>query len=247
MRKFNSLLAHRLEKNASSAKATALAELSADGLLTGFSGVFGVSEISAEEKTLLEDLLRKYAPEENFSISSDLTSLITITSEVKAITNQAAILHGERIKKAQTILKGYKEGAFTAWLLNTYGNRQTPYNFLQYYEFYRLMPKDLHSQIESMPRQAVYTLASRSASFDDKKNIVENYKGETKAELISLIRERFPLNTSDQRQTDLADKVIRGLSSVHSMLMKNDQRLQGKHKEKIIKIIDAINSLIESC
>lgn len=70
------------------------------------------------------------------NLTLDLAELSLITSEVKAINNQAAILHGERIKKAQTLLKSYQEGAFSAWLNATYGNRQTPYNLMQYYEFF---------------------------------------------------------------------------------------------------------------
>ena len=34
-----------------------------------------------------------------------------------------------------------------------------------------------------MPRQAVYVLASRTGNLDKKQEIVENYRGETKAEM----------------------------------------------------------------
>ena len=94
-------------------------------------------------------------------LSNDLNHLISLTSEVKAINNQAALLHGERIKKAHQILTRYRDGAFTAWLMAAYGNRQTPYNLMQYYEFCEAMPKQLASKIELMPRQAIYVFASR--------------------------------------------------------------------------------------
>ena len=99
--------------------------------------------------------------------------MISLTCEVKAINNQAAILHGERIKKAHQILTPYKDGAFTAWLISTYGNRQTPYNLMQYYEFCEAMPKNLREQIEWMPRQAVYVLATRTGEWKIKQEIVE--------------------------------------------------------------------------
>ena len=81
-------------------------------------------------------------------------------------------MHGERIKKAQEILKSYRDGAFTAWLLAAYGNRQTPYNFLQYYELYTALSPGLHSQLEAMPRHAVYVLASRSGELTQKETMV---------------------------------------------------------------------------
>ena len=90
----------------------------------------------------------------------DLEFLTTITSEVKAINNQAIILHGERIKQCtRTFLTKYRDGAFSAWLISTYGNRQTPYNFLQYYEFYQSLNLELQKRMDDMPRQVVlYTL-----------------------------------------------------------------------------------------
>src|ERR1700677_3684402 len=116
MSKFNDLLNLRFKtKETQQPKMTALVERSNNGDLSSFSGVFRVMPLNDQEK-------------------EDLEALTAITSEVKAITNQAVILHGERIKRAQEILKKYRDGAFTAWLFATYGNRQTPYNFLQYYE-----------------------------------------------------------------------------------------------------------------
>lgn len=168
-----------------------MAKKSAEGNLTSFSGLFSIAELNEGERGYLEALLTEYNPGKQ-NINHDLNNLISITSEVKAINNQAAILHGERIKKAQKILTKYEEGAFSAWLVAAYGNRQTPYNFMQYYDFYTSMPNRLHPQIETMPRQAIYTLSSRSGDLNKKKAIVEKYNGETKSELLSLIRESFP-------------------------------------------------------
>lgn len=46
-----------------------------------------------------------------------------------------------------------------------YGNRQTPYNLMQYYEFCEAMPKHLRPQIELMPRQNVKRLTGQNHSF----------------------------------------------------------------------------------
>ena len=147
MAKVNSLLSERLKLPLEKlSKMTNLAEMSSSGHLSSFSGVFKVSELSDKEQEQLRFLLEEYG--EGQDIGQDFTSLSAITSEVKAINNQAAILHGERIKKAQELLKKYREGAFTFWLIQTYGNRQTPYNFLQYYELYQSLPHILLSKLD---------------------------------------------------------------------------------------------------
>ncbi len=196
---------------------TALAELSSSGSLSSFSGVFRVTPLSAVEEQTLRNLLDSHSTEKT-NIKEDLQKLSALTTEVKAINNQAAILHGERIKKAQEILKKYKDGAFTSWLIATYGNRQTPYNFLQYYELYTALPQFLHPKLEEMPRQAVYTLASRNGSADQKELIVKNYKGEPKQELLALIRETFPLPKQDKRAQDLAALATTSLIRVKQLV-----------------------------
>ncbi len=167
MANMNAILNQRIKKSENPSKMAAMAKQSATGNLTSFAGVFSVSELSEKEKKLVESILKDYAHGAE-TIEGDLSALLSITSEVKAINNQAAILHGERIKKAQQILTRYRDGAFTAWLMTTYGNRQTPYNLMQYYEFYEAMPKPLRPLIEIMPRQAVYVLASRDGNIEKK-------------------------------------------------------------------------------
>ena len=220
MSKVNTILTKRLERSSTPPKAVALAERSASGNLSGFSGIFNIEDLTSQEKENIENLLKTFAVSEDQDFHKDLSSLIIITSEVKAINNQAAILHGERIKKAQLILKEYQDGAFTTWLIATYGNRQTPYNFLQYYDFHQTLPKALHPMLESMPRQAVYTLASRSIPFRKKEEVVKNYRGQTKSELITFIRDTFPLSSQDKRQQDAVETSIKALASACSLLKK---------------------------
>jgi hypothetical protein len=205
MAKVNDLLFSRLKQKFS--KMTELAEVSSQGQLSSFSGVFRVLPLSNEEKNSLENLLQSYKDDSLSSIEDDLNTLASLTSEIKAITNQAAILHGERLKKAQAIFKKYRDGAFSAYLLATYGNRQTPYNFLQYYEFYLQLPPELLPKLDEMPRQAIYTLASRDAPIEQKTPILENYHGQTKNELLELIRQTFPLDDADKRREDLSSQI----------------------------------------
>lgn len=238
MTKLTSMLQDRFKKKENT-KITELAEKSSGGNLTVFSGIFGESKLADKDKETLLALLQKYVSDER-DLAQDLQALIALTSEVRAINNQAAILHGERIKRAQEILKSYQEGAFTAWLLETYGNRQTPYNFLQYYEFYSQMPKTLHSQIEAMPRQAVYTLASRDGALSRKEEIVRNYNGESKQQLVALIRTFFPLDEKDRRRENLGDKAIKSLQQLADDFENREISLTKTQKKRLLSLLDTL-------
>lgn len=245
MAKFHALLNLRLKAKESQPKMTALAERTSSGNLSSFSGVFRVTALSDREKTELETILKSFRETEEYDVQSDLSALMTITSEVKAITNQAVILHGERIKKAQEILKAYRDGAFTAWLIATYGNRQTPYNFLQYYEFYMAMPVELHTIIDDMPRQAIYTLASRSGAIEKKQEIVNTYNGQPKKELLSIIRNLFPLPETDKRLPNLPNQML-------SLLMRTKSLAQGANfkptvhqRKQMLDVLKYLSDLVE--
>lgn len=242
MSNVNTLLTKRLQKGEGSAKMTVMAQQSASGHLTSFSGIFSVSDLNEKEKGLIEEILKNYNLHDK-DFSTDLGSLISITSEVKAITNQAVLLHGERIKKAQQILIRYRDGAFTAWLTTVYGNRQTPYNFLQYYEFYESLPKTLRPMIETMPRQAIYTLASREGPLEKKQEIVEKYQGETKSELLIKIRDTFPIEAKDKRTKNLGDGLIQTL--IHTMSQLQSITLTKNQKQVILDLLRNFQSYVE--
>ena len=239
MVKFNTLLNLRLkQKKSNTPKMTALVEKAKSGNLSSFSGVFKVTPPTEEEKQKIKKILTSFKTNEIISIEKDLEDLSILSSEVKAITNQAVILHGERIKRAQNILKNYQDGAFTAFLLETYGNRQTPYNFLQYFEFYQSMPQNLHKQIDNMPRQAIYALASRTGDNDVKKELVENYQGETKNELLSLIREKFPIDEKDNRLTNPTIQIIKLLKMINDLCKVNNFNPTDSQRKQIRKLLD---------
>ncbi len=243
MAKVNSILDQRMKKPSDTTKMAAMAKQSACGNLTTFSGLFSVAELNSNEKEELENLLRQYA-DELVNVEQDLEHLISLTAEVKAINNQAALLHGERIKKAHKLFIRYRDGAFTAWLIATYGNRQTPYNLMQYYEFCEAMPKPLRHQIELMPRQAVYVLASREGDFDKKKLLVANYKGETKEEMWILIRQTFPLDEEDRRQQNAGKSLISGFQRLFHQLKQTPTELSPTQKNQLQALLQQIQQLI---
>ncbi len=244
MKKVNSLLSDRFKAaTAKLSKMTHLVEMSASGNLSSFAGVFQVTPLNEKETLSLQTILDQYRTEEEIG-PSDLAELALITAEVKAINNQAIILHGERIKKAQSVLKNYKEGAFSAWLIATYGNRQTPYNFLQYYELHVKLPSHLHAKLSEMPRQAVYSLASREGPFEQKQFLVETYEGQPKHELLNLIRETFPLGESDKRSSDTAEVAITALQKLHKHLSSRSFHPSDTQKTALLNLLKAIKSLI---
>lgn len=235
------LLAQRLKKSEQSSKMAEMAKQSANGSLTSFAGIFSVSELNDHEKNSIEGLLKEYAIKDE-DLSQDLHQLISLTSEVKAINHQAALLHGERIKKAHQILTRYRDGAFTAWMINVYGNRQTPYNFLQYFEFYESLPKSLRLQLEGMPRQAIYALASRQGPFEKKQELIENYKGETKTELLGMIREIFPLAAKDRRRQNPGEQIIMSLQKiVHAFQHERISLLKGQ-QESMLQLLKELQN-----
>ncbi len=248
MSNFNALLRDRVngkKENRSTSKMAMMAEQSANGQMSGFAGVFNVTKLSSAEISSLHNILDHYVPEDRKDdFRADFERLTDITAEVKAINNQAIILHGERIKKAHSILTKYEDGAFTAWLMAAYGNRQTPYNLMQYYDFYQAMPGDLRPKVELMPKQAVYTLAARDARIEEKKKIVENFSGETKNELLALIRETFPLDENDGRKIDHGNAAIIALRKGLNSLKASKFKLTDDQKERIGEIVEEINSFL---
>lgn len=245
MSKVNSFLSQRLKQASDKlSKMTGLAELSNAGGLSSFAGVFRVSALSEKEQEEIAGILSSHS-NENQDIALDLQQILSLTSEVKAINNQAAILHGERIKKAQDIFKRYRDGAFSSWLVSTYGNRQTPYNFLQYFELYTALPQILHVKLEEMPRQAVYSLASRKGPFEKKEEIVKNYQGEPKQALLTLIRTAFPLDEKDKRASDSADQAIQMLHRLRTFFEQKSFRPSAQQNADLKKLIHSLQSLLE--
>ena len=245
MTKINDLLNLRFKQKNSQQKMTALVEKSNNGELSSFSGVFRVAALNEKEKETLEEILKTFRLHETDDVATDLNALMMITSEVKAITNQAVILHGERIKRAQDILKSYRDGAFTAWLFATYGNRQTPYNCLQYYEFYTVMPQALHPKLDQMPRQAIYTLASRSGPLNRKEELVRNYCGQPKQELLNWIRQEFPLAEDYKRTPQFSLHAISFLKRARDAIKNPLCKISPEEKKQISHLLSQIQSWIK--
>jgi hypothetical protein len=228
------------------AKVKALARKSTEGSLTSFSGLFKPSALSPTEQKVIEELLHTHQVEEAQDISKDLQALLRLTSEVKAIHNQASLLHGERIATAQKLLKSYKDGAFSAWLVATYGNRQTPYNFLLYHEFYHQLTAELRQIVETMPRQAVYTLASRNADFEEKKAVIAAYNGESKRQMLETIRQKFPLSSSDKRKGSSCQELFVGINKLLASYTQKQEDFSTEQKQELALLLRKFLFFVEA-
>ncbi|ANH78604.1 pGP6-D family virulence protein [Candidatus Chlamydia sanziniae] len=242
MGNLKTLLEGRFKKNTQT-KMEALTRKRMEGELSPFLARLSHNTLSPEEKEKIRVLLNHYNCQE-YVEEHDLTHLCSLSAKVKQIHHQAVLLHGEHIKQARYLLKRYREGAFSAWMILAYGNRQTPYNFLVYYELFTLLPDSLKKEIEKMPKQAVYTLASRQGPQEKKEEIIRNYRGEGKGELLDKIRKEFPLLATDSRQTSPTKQALTMLSK-GSQLLSKCSRLSLDEKtalEKLIKKLERVKS-----
>ena len=246
MVKLESLLERRLFKSEEKpVKVRSLAERSNKGQLSGYSTLLGSSSISIEDKKALQELLSHYKKEETLSFTEDLEELSHLTQEVRSITQQSILLHGERIQKAQKLLSSYIDGAFSAWLITVYGNRQTPYNFLLYYQFYTMVEEPLRLVIEEMPKQAIYTLAGRDAPFSEKIELIRVHKGLKKEALLEEIRRRFPLKSNDKRKGRSTGAVLlESLRKIKTVLSINRDEMTEDEKKALKKEIREISQYL---
>jgi len=206
---------------------------------------FGSYKLSDEEEEKIRSLVGgryKTAGVDKKKINEDISKLLDLSSQIRAITKQSIVLHGERISKGQEILKGYKRGAFTAWLELTYGNRQTPYNFLYYYILYRELPSKTRELFQKIPYRVAYMLGSRGGSLDDKIQVIEKNHKKSQKELLILIEEVFPLAHSDRRvkassSLKLADSALENLKLVCSRT--------GALNSEVIKKLKQISDMLD--
>ena len=247
MTKANALTTALLERAGVTKDATGFKEsfeVTKPAMMSGFRGMFGEFTLSSQEEERIAAILQEHlVAQEEAEKAEDCKTLFRLTSEIKAISNQSIVLHGERIKKAQEILKSYKEGAFTAWLFATYGNRQTPYSMLQYFELYSLLSPKEKVLIEKLPKKAAYTLAAREGPFEAKIEFLRGYKGERQKEVLLMMREAFPKERSDKRVRSVASTLLDDLEKVVRMFEERHQTLSGGDYKRFSRLCKRLSLL----
>lgn len=197
-------------------------------------------EFSSIQKILVDDYMPGNLSEQ--SVSKDLDDLTNITKQIKSISAQSVLLHGERIKQAQQILSKYRDGAFTKWLETTYGNRQTPYSMLRYYEFYQEASYEEQKLIEEVPKKCVYLLASKDGDQAKKMELIKQYGKTPQSDFILIIQETFPMQEKDKRKP-VTKTTVESMCKLCKKLESRSKYITDDDRADIQKLIDRLQKL----
>ena len=241
MSRIESLLEERFS-GVESKKVKQLAHKSSHGELSSAANLFTSRLPTSDEVQAMQTLLERFSTKQNH-LQEDAQSLVALTLETKAINHQAALLHGERIKKAQSILKQYQEGAFSVWLVQTYGNRQTPYNFLLYHDLFNELSKHLQQKFEEMPKACAYALAVRTGAIEDKQAVITTLYNSDRKTILEEIQKRFPLAQTDKRKKRWGTHLIREFQKLLSDFKKHEKELSKSEREELKALIQSLYTL----
>jgi hypothetical protein len=177
-----------------------------------FTSVFGKSELEEREASSIEQLVIQYAMPCHVSKSQsiqDVEEMKQLTAEIRSVGKRCLVLIGERVFKVRDILKRYKEGSFTQWLIGTFGCRRTGYNYLTYYEFYKQLPNnELKEGFKKFPQKFAYKLASRKGDIGIKCDIVREYCTFPLEEIYKIIDEMLPLKSEERLKHKVNDDLL---------------------------------------
>ena len=206
-----------------------------------------ISEFESRELELLlfENFIPGRLSEED--VSQDFIQIRKITSEIRSIHKQQAVLVGERLYKARDILKNYGDGntTFTKWIDRVFSSRRTAYNILRYFEFYQQLPSiALKQNLKQMPLKVAYCLSSRQAPLDKKMEIIENYSGEKPEDVMLLIKERLPASQTDRRRKDSNKIAIEKITFLLSRLKGRKGHLAKEHIDSLQQVKVFLDDLL---
>lgn len=216
--------------------------------LNNFNSVFAPKPLEEEEENQIQELLVDNSQMEGSSerIKEDIDQIKAITSEIKAIQKQGVVLIGERIEKAKQILKSYRDGTFTLWLKQTFKSKQTGYNILAYYEFYKALPTlELKESFRKLPQKAAYTLASRAGDLEAKVGILQDESVIASDDILMHIRERLPLPNDDKRRSkgELA-LLMDSLHKTAAALQKRGEKVPDHFRLQLLEIRSMIDQIL---
>ena len=214
-----------------------------------FRALFDMQEENPQEAANLKSVLEEAMLEDRAAdvVHQDITQLLQLSSELKAIGKQAILLIGERVLAAKAILKQYGKGkvAFSAWLDVTFVSRKTAYNALNYYEFYHALPtEEFRNAFKKMPLKASYILASRTGDWKTKLQLIDNYSNEKQEEFVRQIQSQLPLKSQDARTTgNTTDNLLTQLLKYATLLEKEGSPLTLHQKVQIEELLQILKNL----
>lgn len=217
--------------------------------VNNFSAVFDTKPLEKDEAEQIEKLLADNTLNDFISfeqLEKDKANLKSITAEIKAIGKQGAILMGERVHRANELLKSYKDGTFTKWLEVTFGTRKTGYNLMNYYALYNELPnEELRQKFKKIPQRAAYILASRKAdNIETKAEIIDQYYNLGPQELVDVIQEKLPLSSNDKRcNKGNASKLIDSIHDSIKKLQACKDSLTNEDRSSLFELVKMLTSL----
>ena len=223
----------------------------AAAVTANFRQEFVAAPLSKEEDLAIQNLLYKdsEANADEQEVEVDYKTLSDLTQQIRAIDRQSVLLHGERIQKARELLKKYRDGAFTGWLVTAYGNRQTPYRMLNFFELFQKLEGQDRPLFEKMPRNAAYSLASREGNLSEKIAIIRDHHSKTPEEISIVLDATFPLAKGDRRVGRKSDDdvIVKTLEDGIRKLMKRKNDLSDSTKEKLKALAKEIEGIFSIC
>ncbi len=165
--------------------------------------------LTEEQGSLIKALFHEYKSSElnEDNVNEDLQKALELSASIKSVIQQSVLLVGERVKKAQALMARYRVGMFNKWLFMVFGNKVTPYSFLNYYNFYNsIEDMKTRSRLEELPKKAAYKLASRKGELSAKIEVLnsmisleQSRKSIKTSALEKIIDQRFPVAETDNR------------------------------------------------
>jgi hypothetical protein len=80
---------------------------------------------------------------------------------------------------------------------------------------------------------------------EEKEEIVKNYSGESKEDLLKVIRERFPLSEEDKRTPDFGGQGISHLKRARELFRSKRCKLSALEKAEALMLLAQLRSLLE--
>ncbi|MBX9744392.1 MAG: pGP6-D family virulence protein [Chlamydiales bacterium] len=213
-----------------------------------FNSVFNPQPLDNKESTGIEKLLVDFYLPGRFpetQVTTDLDQLKKITTEIKAVAKQGAVLTGERLNQARSILKPYRDGAFAQWIDLFFGSRRTAYNMLAYYELYSSLPNhEAKIKFQKLPQKVAYLLASKNVTIDAKVDIIDKHFDSNPNDLMMLIQERFPADEGDGRRKTANKSLLDSLEFGLKKLLRRKDHLSDDNIRQVHRLKSLIDDII---
>jgi hypothetical protein len=154
--------------------------------------IFKIKDLKPKEIQDIEILLKENSTKiNNFEFQNDFRNISRITTEIRGVNRMHSIFLGGKIIEARNILEKYGDKTFSKWLELTFGNRRTPYDYIYQYEFFSALSEQYQEIALQMPRSILSIVCKKKLPFEEKLELVANYRGEKKHELVKLIKDKF--------------------------------------------------------